>query len=464
MRRLTVLERGRLVRGDTDDWGECREGTPSYRLLPRRVYDRLERYELTQVDEEGEKRIVDWRERHGIVGPWVGLIQTPGLQLEILPKTDGGEVPPDEEKRDHYIRGTRDNLLVMLARGGIASVRARGTADLSVQRGSIHDRLVESFLERTIVELLRGHDRTYVAEEANLLAVRGKLLISRQLTTNAAQRHRFYCRHDVLTEATQISIRLKQACRTLLWRGMPTSEVAKVQTALALLDDVPDVAYRPGEPDPVFHRQNERFVEIYRFACMLLERQAADVRRGDVSTFSLLFNMDQVFERFIAAFLKEQVVPQEFPGAFVRPQGQGDQRNLFIDAGPNQSAVLSLKPDILVEYNGQTIIIDTKWKRLPAGKPSRPSNDDFYQLYAYLQRYDCQHVFLLYPYAGAHERTFTALQGASKDEKGSVGVRFVGLAGRLATPQGREELAKELAAILHEGFDTKDQSDQKKAS
>ena len=258
----------------------------------------------------------------------------------------------------------------------------------------------------------------------------------------------------MLTEATQISIRLKQACRALLWRGMPTSEVAKVQTALALLDDVPDVAYRPGEPDPVFHRQNERFVEIYRFACMLLERQAADVRRGDVSTFSLLFNMDQVFERFIAAFVRAEVVPEL--GAEARPQGKGDRRPLFRDPKAERD-VLNLKPDLLVTHGEKTLVLDTKWKRLSENKAARPSDPDLYQLYAYLHRYSCGRAILLYPArAGVVARDLEALRGKpgakAGENAGTVGVSFVDVSRTLRTPQGKAELARELKGIIRRGL------------
>ncbi|MCL0274607.1 McrC family protein, partial [Escherichia coli] len=85
--------------------------------------------------------------------------------------------------------------------------------------------------------------------------------------------------------------------------------LVKCKQVLALLDDVPDLPFR-NEPDPVFTRQNERFADIYGFACMVLEGHAPDARRGDVETFSLLFDMEQVFERYIAAFLKSEVMPR----------------------------------------------------------------------------------------------------------------------------------------------------------
>ena len=49
MLRVTVLERGRIVRSDSDAEG-VELGTPSRRVLPQRLYDRLLRSEAARED------------------------------------------------------------------------------------------------------------------------------------------------------------------------------------------------------------------------------------------------------------------------------------------------------------------------------------------------------------------------------------------------------------------------------
>lgn len=445
MRRVTVLERGRLVRGNSDAENE-EVDTASRRVLPPRLYDRLLRGEGARED-RGGAAIFSWRRNHCLVGPWVGVIQIPGLQLEILPKTDDNMKDSDQEVGD-----LRCNLMEMLVRGGLGAVRARGVADLALKRGNLHDQLVDAFLERALFELRRGLDRGYVSQEDNLTTLRGKLVLSRHVAKNAAQRTRFFCRHDVLTEATQISVRLKQACRVLAARALPLALVVKSQQVLALLDDVPDVAFRHREPDPVFTRQNERFADIFAFACMLLEGQAPHTKIGDVETFSLLFDMERVFERYIAAFVAADVMPR-FPDASLYPQAKGHRFGLYRD---QEEAVLRMAPDLLFAHdNGDArkhLIIDTKWKRVASGDASRPAKDDLYQLYAYLHRYECQRAYLLYPKAGGRAYDLHALARHAGDHVGTVGIRFVDLHRKLWTREGKAALADELAAIVREGL------------
>lgn len=448
MLRVTVLERGRILRSDSDA-DSVELGTPSRRVLPQRLYDRLYRSEGARED-KGEAAVFRWRRNHCLVGPWVGVMQIPGLQLEILPKTDEGTT----QDSDQAVKDIRDNLMEMLLRGGLGAVRARGVADLALKRGNLHDQLVDAFLDRTLFELRRGLDRGYATEEDNLATLRGKLVLSRHVALNAAQKARFFCRHDVLTEATQISVRMKQACRVLVARALPVAVLVKCQQVLAMLDDVPDLPYRHRQPDPVFTRQNQRFSDIYNFACMLLEGQAPDTRRGEVETFSLLFDMEQVFERYIAAFLASEVMHQ-FVDANLHPQAKGHRFNLYRD---EQEAVLRMAPDLLVVHETvrgkETLIIDTKWKRLSEEDGRRPSRADLYQLYAYLHRYDCRRAYLLYPRAvGVPPRDLQALTRHAGDYVGTVGMRFVDLSGKLWTREGKKALADELAAIVREGLD-----------
>jgi 5-methylcytosine-specific restriction enzyme subunit McrC len=448
MLRVTVLQRGRILRGESDSPSASAAGTPQYRVLPSQLYDRLERAEANHAERDGKGRVIDWHRRHGIVGQWVGVIQVPGLQLEILPKTD--DATP--EAGDGHVDATRRNLMTMLVCAGLGTVRSRGVADLSLKRATIHDRLVDAFLGRALEELERGLDRNYATQEGNLPVMRGKLVIAQQVTRNAAQRHRFYCRHDALTETTPISIRLKQCCRVLAERTLPESVLTKVRDVLGILDDVPDVPFHRGEAEPVFHRQNERFEDIYSFARMVLEGQAADARGGHVGTFTLLFDMDKVFERFIAAFVQREVIPK-IEGAVARPQGKGDRRPLFHDPHAKRG-VLNLKPELLVERAGKTLVLDKKWKRLTEAKAARPSDPDLYQLYAYLHRYDCERAMLLYPERSKLDRRdLEALRSKGGEKAGTIGVRFVDVSSPLWTPRGKADLARELASIIGEGLD-----------
>jgi 5-methylcytosine-specific restriction enzyme subunit McrC len=58
-----------------------------------------------------------------------------------------------------------------------------------------------------------------------------------------------------------------------------------------------------------------------------------------------------------------------------------------------------LRPDILIETNGTTYILDTKWK---VPKDNMPSDEDLRQMFAYNKMHLAKHSLLVYPSNKAH--------------------------------------------------------------
>ena len=100
--------------------------------------------------------------------------------------------------------------------------------------------------------------------------------------------------------------------------------------------------------------------------------------------------MESVYESYVAQQMKKVFVPDEWN---VSSQDRGHY--LFVEPR-NQFA---LRPDIVLERDGRTIIMDTKWKRLidSERKNYGISQADMYQMYAYSKKYETPEIWLLYP-------------------------------------------------------------------
>jgi 5-methylcytosine-specific restriction enzyme subunit McrC len=221
---------------------------------------------------------------------------------------------------------------------------------------------------------------------------------------------------------------------------------------MLLLDGVTDAEVQDADFARIaLNRQNERFEDSLRFCRLLLAGRTPTVQAGGNRTFSLLFDMNKVFERFVAAFLLRYVAPK-IEGTHVLPQAGHHKRHLMESNG---TRVLRLEPDVLVEGPGDLrLVMDTKWKLLSPGNHGRGgvSEADLYQLYAYTRRYGCTHSVLLYPYTlDLLPRDFYVLDaGGQRQER--VAVRQVHLNRNLQQDVERVELAKELEAIVREGL------------
>ena len=428
MKRLVVREHTPIIR-----WDE--KGTrPSPPHLERRLYDRLKRFD--QRGRPESERIFSWGDDSTRTTQWVGVIQMPGLQVEVLPKVD--------EANDDQVRR---NLLYMLAVAGKVPVRDRDIAHLANRKAPLSETLVALFADRLRRELLRGPERAYMYREENLRRFKGKLLIAQQTLRNAAHRERFFCRFDEFSEDTLMNRIFRAACRRLLDVMHTPLTQDKLRHCLLLLDEVEDIFIHDELFDQInITRQNERFADVLYFCRLILQERSPTVQSGSERSFSLLFDMNRVFEDFVAAFLKKQVIPH-LDGYRLYSQAKNQRLHLMTSKG---RGVLPLRPDLLIRASDNRLfVLDTKWKQLSGeGVRGGVGTDDLYQLYAYTRRYKCRRSVLLYPHVlGAKCRDFDIVDTCEQ-----VGVRFVNLRRDLHKRSERDALACELTHIVKEGI------------
>lgn len=439
MRRITLRERGRLHRLKPGREVPDEDG-PDARWLEEGLFERLADYDGRRKDGS----VFTWLRDEARAGQWVGVIQLPGLVLELLPKIEG------EGGEEEQVGLARDNLLAMLAEAGDVPLRSRDLAALATRRTPLHETLIALFARRLLAELLRGPDRGYVAETDDLRTLRGKLLVSRHAARNASRRERFSCAFEEYSVDTSLGRVLRATCQALLGLSHGAATREALSHCLLLLQDVGDVADPRTLLDRVvLSRQNERFAEVLAFCRLVLDQLAPNTKAGRTTTFSLLFDMGRVFEGFVAGFLRRQVVA-EMDGTRVFPQARTRRRYLLrADEG---HGALSLKPDLLVESPTARLVIDTKWKRLGARSQDRQaglSAGDLYQLAAYTRRYGVKRSILLYPTTdGATERQFHLLGHDGEPDGGRVCIRFLDLHRSLRKIEVRDALAAELRTLL----------------
>ena len=223
MKRLVVREHTRIIRWDG-------VGTPpSFPHIEQRLYNRLKRFDQRGRNERD--RVFSWGDGSTRTTQWVGVIQVPGLQVEVLPKVDEANIKGDGENEIQ----ARSNLLYMLSVAGQVPARDRDVARLASRKVPLSESLAAIFADRLRRELLRGPERAYMRREENLRQFKGKLLISQQALRNAAHRERFFCRFDEFSEDTLMNRIFRAACRVLLDSTHTPSTQDRLRHCLLLL-------------------------------------------------------------------------------------------------------------------------------------------------------------------------------------------------------------------------------------
>ena len=152
-----------------------------------------------------------------------------------------------------------------------------------------------------------------------------------------------------------------------------------------------------------FNRLNERFLPAFELARLLLEGLTVKLLAGGQRAFAFVFDMDRLFEQFIASFLQTYsrlILPEEWRDLPIEVKGGISKKHLVLPMPQPENPMFLLQPDILLGLPSQhNLIIDTKNKALPRSQSYRAvAESDAYQMLAYATQYHCRSILLLYPH------------------------------------------------------------------
>lgn len=321
----------------------------------------------------------------------VGLIAAEGTVLEILPKID---VPGGSETQK--LGNTRKRLVHMLAEALDMKIDTGAIADHDWQRNTLLEILIRTFSQELVNAVRQGMPRRYVGEEDDLSALRGRLNVQRQFTALAASPQRLACRYDALSSDIALNRIMKAAVIRLLSISRALDNRRRLQELAFAYADIADV---PASILPwdhvVLDRTNQRWRNLLNLAKLILGERFQTTSAGGVSGISLLFEMNTLFEEYVARMLVRALSKD---GLKVVAQG-GRAYCLETESG---RGLFQTRPDILIKQGGQVIqVIDTKWKRIAKRVDDAKqgvSQSDVYQMMAYGRLYGCQRLTLLYPH------------------------------------------------------------------
>jgi len=375
MIRRTIREWGRIGYGDGDA------------EIPEAQAGRLAAVARTSLWSEGVLE-------HGRKGlrarGVVGVVAAPGCQLEILPKIEAaGETGVED--------GTlRTRLIHMLAVAYDLPIEAGAMVRLGCQRDTVLELLIRLFCERLTDAVRQGMPRRYIEHEDDLPALRGRLDVTRQFSILAVSPQKLACRFDALSP----DIALNQVMRATVGKLSRLTKAPDNQRALRRLRFVyADVANIPPSALRwdliVLDRTNRHWQDLLSLARLFLADRHQQTSAGAIDGYSLLFEMNALFEKYT-----ERILSRALAGTGFRVSSQGGRRHCLYegDAGRFQT-----RPDLIIRQGDRiALIVDTKWKRI-APRIDDPkqgvSQADVYQLMAYGRLYECP-VMLLYPHHG----------------------------------------------------------------
>lgn len=301
---------------------------------------------------------LDWKTLKA--AQYCGILNFDHQDFYILPKITNKN---DEQNLNIFIYMLMYAYNIKLSNEQIASCQN--------QKHTILEIFIQMFAQNLLKELKKGIFKEYITQENNLRVLKGKYLINENLKYNFTK-DKIYCQYDEFCENNSLNQFLLYAVRFF----QKFVDDKKLLKQCELIFD--EVEYRHIDISTLnfyFSRLTQRFKTSFEIAILLL-KQSIPLFSQDKKSFAFLFDMNILFEKFIARIVKEKYDDVEIPKGYISFGG------------------LNLKPDIIVK--NRNLIIDCKYKILEEN--SIASRDDRYQMYVYANNFkNIDTTMLLYP-------------------------------------------------------------------
>jgi 5-methylcytosine-specific restriction enzyme subunit McrC len=244
------------------------------------------------------------------------------------------------------------------------------------------------FLEELALLIKKGIRSDYIKKEENLKFLKGKLKIEKQIKKNTVHKERFYVEYDEFNTNRIENRIIKTTLNFLYGKSELLLNKKKIIEFKFVFNGIKPIYDNNISFSKIKSgRQMRDYELVLRWCRVFLLKNSFSPYKGKEVAFALLFDMNMLFESYVGEYLVKRETIED-----VKLQDTGHY--LTYDDGRGR---FGLRPDIVIERKGETIICDTKWKIIER----EPIQGDMYQLYAYGTKYsNCKKLYLIYPYTG----------------------------------------------------------------
>lgn len=321
---------------------------------------------------------------------YVGVIQVGDRVIEILPKVD------DQSESDYETkRKWQSALLYMLKKAGYLKLNETEKAAQQSKQKNLLDIYLYTYLKEVENLIYAGLVKKYRKIQANEKTLRGKLLIKNQIRYNSIHRERFFVEHTTYDRNNKFNALIKKALEIV--QLTTTNHSIKQGASRQLLYFEGINSWHGADKDfdnLVFDRKTKSYTYAIELARMIMLSYNPDMSAGKKPILAILFDMNQLFEKFVYRMLKSEEPAFAAYNLSVTQQ----KSHLFWKHK-------TIRPDIIIIFDieeekkgkQRTCIVDTKWKVVQSDSPG---DGDLKQMYAYNVQFGATQSILLYPFVG----------------------------------------------------------------
>jgi len=267
------------------------------------------------------------------------------------------------------------------------TLRENGVDSVSVEEfDNIHDLFAAILIQGVGIQIKRGLHRDYVEREEAIAGLRGQIRVSETIKQLAHIKGKLVCAFDDFSVDSPHNQALKSVMNLLLRHGdVVTANKDSLRKLLPFFADVSNVPPTSIKWDAMkFHRNNASYVMLMGICRLVVDGLLLTTDKGDYKLSAWLTDekMHSLYERFVLAYYQRHH-PNFLP--------QARQIDWDITEGDDLYYLPKMKTDIVMQYRGRKLIIDTKYysKTMLASHDKKTFiSGHLYQIYAYVKNSD----------------------------------------------------------------------------
>lgn len=318
---------------------------------------------------------------------YVGIISTKsGFCVEILPKLADLDSKANTDEQQGSIKQAREVFLKMLKTLRDSPFKHLELSVQDIERYPLLEAFVLMFVREVKLLLQRGLRCDYISIESNHNVLKGRLLFNEHLRQNFIHKERFFTASDEFSPNIAPNRLLKTTLLFLANQGFSPRIQSQILALLLYFDEIDEAQNIEADFSACPNSRHFKAYENLLAWCKVFLKHLSFCPSGTKTRAdSLLFDMNVLFESFVAWHLKKAVESNEIN---VRMQVREQLAH---------SAQFAIRPDIVLDFTGdkQAVIADTKYKRIDCMGDIQHA--DLYQVLAYLNAFDCKNALLIYP-------------------------------------------------------------------
>ena len=369
--------------------------------IDKNKFNKLKEFIKTNKLDEDPKFFEVYK-NHIIPQNFIGSINIDDISIEIFPK-----IPLVKGNENHK----KERFLEILEYVETFNENIYENLEIGNENMPILEIFISNFIEEVEKILKKGLVYSYINKSENILYFKGKLDLANHIKYNIIE-NRFFMNFYEFSINSMENCLLKLALEKIKNISSNIENTDKIHQLLIQFEDIETSGLNPVHffKKILYNKKNEFYKKSLNLAkFFLLDESSYSVFYNDKREVTgLFFPMETIYESYVANKLKQLINKQ------ISIKIQDESHRIFdkCEVGRNEekkyTTLFKLKPDIVVEKENETIILDTKWKELKNPKENKGiynyniSEKDIYQMITYIQVYNtkakkCKKAYLIYP-------------------------------------------------------------------